>query len=154
MFSSYKLLTMSPKVLVGCCSDDNYPFAKFLENELGLQEGYYFPLRIPGGLAPLAYQEELPAHFEVVKSYMEVALESRPSINRLIVMSHELCAFYRKFLPESMGNEMKDLPRIAEIATQLFPHRFSQVTVFHALPTKNSEVEFKKLTVGCLQMAR
>lgn len=129
---THRLLTEPAKVLVGVCSDDFYPFDEFLHS-LGLQEGDYFPIEVPGGLAPLAHKEILPVFFNAIKGYMSVAMEHRP-IDTLIVFAHVRCGFYADFLPDLFGKEEEDLPTIVEVSHSLFPKRFNQVQIYHAIP--------------------
>ena len=153
MFESYKFLTMQPKVLVSACSDDRFPFTGFLKHNLGLDEGYYFPIRVPGGLAPLAYREILPAHFEVAVSYLKIALKHRPAITTLVNFGHDNgCAFYEDFLPEFKNRVREDLPTVAEIVKDLFP-QIKHVKLFHASVTTGDMVEFHPVSEAMLQTA-
>jgi hypothetical protein len=144
---------MPAKALVGACSDDTYPFEKFLAEDRGLHEGYRFPLRNPGGLAPLVHRDRLPILYEAAKIYLGVALKHRPWIDKVVVIGHQNCAMYADFLPDLYGNEILDLPGIAAAVVELFS-QIKRVELFYSVPNETTgKVNFQKIPADNLQPA-
>lgn len=137
LLNDFNFLSAPAKVNVAVCSDDNYPFMDFLQRGLYLPEGSHFIFRLPGGFAPLAY----PHHSEKVETlrqaiiiYLEGMPELRPHIPAFIVITHERCGFYKKFLPQFVGKEREDGAKIAEAITEILPNHSARVEVYHAMP--------------------
>lgn len=136
---SFKFLADPPAVLVVACSDDRYPIVGFLSQRLHLEEGQYFPLRIPGGFAPLAHETEVPHHFQTAKEYLELVMRHRPTITDLIVFGHSRCAFYGDFLPGLFGKEEDDMGPITTKAKILLP-QIQRIQLWFAMPNQQEKL--------------
>src|SRR6185436_112308 len=85
-----------PQAIVVYCSDPRFQpaFEKFIEQELKLAKGQYLPLVIGGGASVLAYPEQLPKDFKVLRERFEFYRELFPTAKRLILLNHEDCRYY------------------------------------------------------------
>ncbi len=106
-------------VLVICCSSNAFlPYTQeFLERQLGLGPGSYDLLAVPGGPQFLLLTEYLPKFAWVGHRWVKFLVE-RHRLKRVIVISHEECAWYReeRFVPQflqkfGVGKSLKDRQR-------------------------------------------
>ncbi|MEM4217910.1 MAG: hypothetical protein QXZ09_07785 [Candidatus Methanomethylicaceae archaeon] len=90
-------------VLVICCSSNAFlPYTQeFLERQLGLGPGNYDLLAVPGGPQFLLLTEYLPKFAWVGHRWVKFLIE-RHRLKRVIVISHEDCAWYseERFVPQ------------------------------------------------------
>lgn len=154
--SVYRLLTMPPKALLLACSDNKFPFGEHSDKDLGLPEGYCFPIRVPGGPIPLVYKDEVPDyHYKSLLAHIRFALDKRPTITEIVVICHEDCGFVKEFLPDYLHKGKEDLQRIAAELRRLFPH-IKTIKLFYAAIIKVNEghkVDFQRVQEEVLQAA-
>jgi len=94
----FSVLPMAaPQVLIIFCGDPRIqtPVNEFIHQSLGLQDGMYIPLTIPGGIASLTEASALPKEFKYVKEAVEFYVARFPSIERIVLINHEDCAKYQ-----------------------------------------------------------
>ncbi len=106
-------------VLVICCSSHIFlPYTReFVEKGLGLEPGQYDLLAVPGGPQFLLLTEYLPKFAWVGQRWVKFLIE-RHRLKRVIVISHEDCAWYseERFVPKflqkfGVGKSLKDRQR-------------------------------------------
>jgi hypothetical protein len=83
-------------VLVICCSGyDFLPYTReFLEKHLGISEGSYDLLAVPGGAQFLLLTEYLPKFAWVGHRWVKFLVE-RHRLRKVIAISHEDCGWYK-----------------------------------------------------------
>lgn len=106
-------------VLVICCSSNAFlPYTQeFVERALGLGPGRYDLLAVPGGPQFLLLTEYLPKFAWVGHRWVKFLVE-RHRLKRVIVISHEDCAWYsdERFIPQilqkfGVGRSLKERQR-------------------------------------------
>ena len=138
----FKALTMNPEVLFAACGDERLPILSFLEQALHLPEGYYFPIRIAGGLSPLAHEEIVPHDFRSLLRHLNV-LTHKPTITSAIILEHADCTWRKAHLPAHVVNEgAKDLFVIADVLKENFP-QLTSIQLWYA-DLIGGEFDFKK----------
>ncbi len=89
-------------VLVVACSKGSYLAAtrEFLERHLGLPEGGYHLLAVPGGPQFLVLSEHLPKFAWAGHRWLRFASE-RMGVTRVVLVAHEGCLWYEdeRFVP-------------------------------------------------------
>src|SRR5512143_362151 len=89
-------------VLVVACANNAYLAAtrEFLERHLGLPEGGYHFLAVPGGPQFLVLSEHLPKFAWVGHRWMRFAIE-KMAVTRVVLVAHERCLWYEdeRFVP-------------------------------------------------------
>jgi hypothetical protein len=88
-----------PKALVIHCIDPRFQkaFDEFIHEQLGLDEGEYIPLLVPGGIAGVGKRisEFLPKNNKVLREQIQLALEVYQTEEpRVILINHEDCPAY------------------------------------------------------------
>jgi len=87
---------ISSVLVITCSSNAFMPYvSEFLEKQLGLPQGSYDWLAVPGGPQFLLLTEYLPKFAWVGQKWLKFLIE-RHRLNRLIVISHEDCAWYKE----------------------------------------------------------
>ncbi len=93
--------TPSP-VLVVACSNSGYlaPTREFLECHLGLGNGGYHLLAVPGGPQVLVLSEHLPKFAWAGHRWLRFARE-KMAVRRIVLVAHEGCLWYEdeRFVP-------------------------------------------------------
>lgn len=106
-------------VLVICCSSNVFlPYTQeFLAKQLGLGPGSYDLLAVPGGPQFLLLTEYLPKFAWVGHRWVKFLVE-RHRLKKVIVISHEDCAWYsdERFVPQflqklGVGRSLKERQR-------------------------------------------
>jgi len=94
----------APEVLAIFCGDPRIqsPVNEFLHQTLGLTDGMYVPVTIPGGVASFTEASALPKEFKYVKEAVDFYIARFPSIQRIVLINHEDCAKYQA-LREKIG---------------------------------------------------
>jgi hypothetical protein len=84
-----------PKALIIHCGDPKFQkaFREFKSRELGLEEGQYIPLIVPGSVASLCVGTFLPKNLKIMREQIELLLKHYPS-ERVILINHEGCRSY------------------------------------------------------------
>jgi carbonic anhydrase len=139
----YELLSMPPKALLIACSDDRFPFISHAEIDLGLSEGYYFPIRIAGGPIPMAYPAERPDDYDFLVRQVRFILKHRPTISEVIALCHAECGYVGEFLPQFTENGREDLQVIAKEIRSLFP-QIKHVKLFYA-HLEGGKIDFQRV---------
>ncbi len=86
----------SSVLVITCTSNVFVPYVReFLEKHLGLPEGTYDWLAVPGGPQFLLLTEYLPKFAWVGQKWLKFLIE-RHRLKRVIVISHEDCAWYNE----------------------------------------------------------
>ena len=90
-----KLNLNPPRALIIHCGDPKFQaaFREFKSQQLGLQEGEYIPLIVPGSVASLCVGTFLPKNLKIMKEQIELLLKHYPS-ERVILINHEGCRSY------------------------------------------------------------
>jgi hypothetical protein len=90
-----KLNLEPPEALVIHCSDPRYQkaFREFTTRELGLEDGHYIPLIVPGSVASLCVGTFLPKNLKIMKEQIELLLQ-HSSTERIVLINHEGCRAY------------------------------------------------------------
>ncbi len=84
----------SSVLVISCSSNAFYPFLReFLENALGLAEGSFDVLLVPGGAQFLLLAEYLPKFAWVGRKWISFLVE-RHHLSRVVVVAHDDCAWY------------------------------------------------------------
>ena len=71
-----------PKALIIHCGDPKFQkaFREFKRDKLGLEEGQYIPLIVPGSIASLCVGTFLPKNLKIMREQIELLLSTiRPS---------------------------------------------------------------------------
>jgi hypothetical protein len=119
---------VKPEAIVVYCSqaDLQAPFQEFIEETLFLPKGRHIPHVVAGGAGVLARPDILPDEFGVTQKRLEFFLGEAKSVRRIVLISHEDCLWYDKWLsatlgfaqpPEQAFEDLKLMPQI--FATQL-----------------------------------
>lgn len=86
--------TGSSVLVISCSSNAFYPFLReFLENALGLAEGSFDVLLVPGGAQFLLLSDYLPKFAWVGRKWISFLVE-RHGLSRVVVVAHDDCAWY------------------------------------------------------------
>jgi hypothetical protein len=87
----------TPKALVIWCGDPRIQGAvnAFIAEELGLSHNQYLPITLLGGVAPLSEPLRFPKDAKFLRDTAEFVFGNFPSIERVVVISHDECARYR-----------------------------------------------------------
>lgn len=91
----------SPVLVVACSKGAYLPATReFLERHLGLPEGAYHLLAVPGGPQFLVLSEHLPKFAWAGHRWLRFASE-RMGVNRVVLVAHEGCLWYEdeRFVP-------------------------------------------------------
>ena len=84
----------SSVLVLSCSSNAFYPFLReFLENALGLAEGSFDVLLVPGGAQFLLLSDYLPKFAWVGRKWISFLVE-RHGLSRVVVVAHDDCAWY------------------------------------------------------------
>jgi hypothetical protein len=120
-----------PKALVIHCGDPKFQkaFREFKTQQLGLEEGQYIPLIVPGSIASLCVGTFLPKNLKIMKEQIELLLKHYPS-ERVILINHEGCRSYgamaaklQHVLPADIGaKQVDDLEFAAGLIRQIAQH--------------------------------
>jgi hypothetical protein len=134
-----------PEAVVVYCSAPRFQtaFDQFIEKELGLRKGQFIPLVIAGGAGPLAHPERLPKEFKFMKDRLELFRKHYPSINRVVLINHEDCVYYRMLAEKIPGflqghaadllhRAGEDMPLIAQVFNRLLSHLGLQTEYYYA----------------------
>ncbi len=83
-------------LVVACSSNSLFPHLRqFLEKGLGLAEGSFDMLLVPGGPQFLLLTEYLPKFAWVGQKWINFLVE-RHGLSRIVVVSHEDCSWYKE----------------------------------------------------------
>lgn len=124
----------SSVLVIACSSNTFYPFLReFLENALGLAEGSFDALLVPGGAQFLLLSDYLPKFAWVGRKWISFLVE-RHRLSRVIVVAHDDCAWYaeERLLPAFLlrfghdtlpaaERQRRDLGEIAGLLRNLLP---------------------------------
>jgi hypothetical protein len=152
---------VSPEAIVVYCSDPRFQtaFEPFVEKELGLKKGQYVPFVVAGGAGVLTNPERLPKEFKFMKDRFELFHGHFTSIQRLVLINHEDCAYYKMLASEVPGMKehagnladwpREDMPRIAKTFDRLLSHLGLTVELYYArfADADHSKVAFDRLLV-------
>jgi len=134
-----------PQAIVVSCSDPRFQtaFDQFIATELGLAKGQFVPFVIAGGAGVLAHPERLPKEFKFMRERFELFRKHCPSIQRIVLINHEDCAYYRMltekipgFLrphPDGQSHLSRaDMEVIAAVFRRLLSHLGLQIELYYA----------------------
>jgi hypothetical protein len=84
-----------PKALIIHCGDPRFQkaFREFKSEKLGLEEGQYIPLIVPGSVASLCVGTFLPKNLKIMREQIELLLKHYAT-ERIILINHEGCRSY------------------------------------------------------------
>ena len=142
------------ETLVICCAASEYLPAtlEFIHTHLGLAEGEYFLLSVPGGAQLVLASEYLPKFAWVGQRWVKFFAERLP-VRRVIAVGHDQCAWYAAshavpaFLHAALGaaaerREQHDMARIAATLRELLPG--AAVEAYFAARAGDGSVEFSR----------
>jgi len=145
----YKATNKKPTTLKICCSDPRFriAFCQFVRDELMLRQGEFVPINVAGGPASLAHQKTKKADFNFVFNQIIFFLKHFGSIEKIILISHEDCGFYRtiKNHQDEEDKEKKDLPRAKNILNLLLPHIAVEAYYASFADARQEEIIFEKV---------
>jgi len=124
----------SSVLVISCSSNAFYPFLReFLEKALGLAEGSFDVLLVPGGGQFLLLADYLPKFAWAGRKWISFLVE-RHRLSRVVVVAHDDCAWYaeERLLPafllrfghdtlSAAERQKRDLREIADSLRTLFP---------------------------------
>jgi hypothetical protein len=120
-----------PKALIIHCGDPKFQraFREFKREQLGLEEGQYIPLIVPGSIASLCVGTFLPKNLKIMREQIELLLKHYPS-ERVILINHEGCRSYgamiaklQHVLPSDVGQkQLDDLKFAGGVIRQIAQH--------------------------------
>ena len=125
-----QLVIDKPKALVIHCSDSRFQkaFRDFIQNNLGLNDGEFVPIIVPGSIAPLGGDISilLPKKQKALLDNIKLIFEKNQGEPiRLILINHEDCKGYEKIsakirkylakLPDALEREVNDLALAAKV---------------------------------------
>jgi hypothetical protein len=156
-----KLNNETPKALVIHCSDPRFQkaFKDFIHNNLGLAEGEYIPIIVPGSIASLGSSISilLPKRQKVLLDNIKLMFERNQGTTiRLILFNHEDCRSYAEIfgklkkyiakLPDAIEREVSDLEFAGKVihAAAKFFKVDCQPELYLARIGKDDEVVFDK----------
>jgi len=123
-----RLSLTPPKALIIHCGDPRFQkaFSEFKQQQLGLEEGQYIPLIVPGSVASLCVGTFLPKNLKIMREQIELLLKHYPS-ERVILINHEGCRAYgalveklQHVISADIGTKQKeDLEFAASIVRQI-----------------------------------
>ena len=123
-----KLNLDPPKALVIHCGDPKFQkaFREFKSKQLGLEEGQYIPLIVPGSVASLCVGTFLPKNLKIMREQIELLLKHYPS-ERVILINHEGCRSYgaiaaklqHVLLGDLGAKQVEDLKFAADLIRQI-----------------------------------
>ncbi len=139
-----------PKALVIHCIDPRFQkaFDEFIHEKLGLDEGEYIPLLVPGGIASvgMGISEFLPKNHKVLREQIQLALEVYQAQEpRVILINHEDCRAYASL--------MKKLPSFAIHGMTMLTRQMDDLKVASTLIEQITEKTGRRATFE-LYMAR
>jgi hypothetical protein len=147
-----------PTALIVHCGDPRFQkaFREFKSQQLGLQEGEYIPLIVPGSIASLCVGTFLPKNLKIMKEQIELLLKHYPS-ERVILINHEGCRSYgaiitklQHVLNTSIGDkQVDDLRFAAGLIRQIAQHygAHTQVEIYMARVRKeDGEIVFERIS--------
>jgi hypothetical protein len=128
----------TPKALIIHCGDPKFQkaFREFKSRELGLEEGQYIPLIVPGSVASLCVGTFLPKNLKIMREQIELLLKHYPT-GRVILINHEGCRSYgamaaklQHLIASSIGaRQVDDLKFAAGMIREIARHYGAQVNV-------------------------
>jgi hypothetical protein len=133
-----------PEAIVLHCSDPRFQtaFEPFVENELGLTKGRYVPFVVAGGPGVLANPERRPKEFKFIRDRFELFHGYFASLQRLVLINHEDCAYYRLLAqavpglkehgPDLLHWPRDDLAPIAQTIRRLLAHLGWNIELYYA----------------------
>lgn len=156
-----------PKTLLTECIDTRFARAsrQFSENELYINRDEDIIMRIAGGLTPLAHPIEMPSRFKYLKKQISFKCEKFPSIERIVVIGHQDCAYYTQ-VPDSIGSccykngdkrrngdmALRDLPLIGSFLKVIFPQK--DIELYYAkLVNNNRSIMYEPIPCGPKEFA-
>jgi hypothetical protein len=119
----------SAVLVVSCSSNSFFPYLReFIERDLALPEGTYDLLLVPGGPQFLLLTDYLPKFAWVGRKWITFLVE-RHGLKRVVVVSHDDCAWYReerlipafvlKFGHDVMSHEERQKRDLVEVVSSL-----------------------------------
>jgi hypothetical protein len=144
------LKTAEPRAIVIHCSDPRFQdaFQKFIEGTLGLEKGKYIPFVVAGGAGALARPDSLPKEFKFMKERLELFREHFKSIDRIILINHEDCAYYKN-LGRALSTlqsfhvhlPLDDMKLIEQVFARLLSHLGMQLDLYYAKFANDSHTQ-------------
>ena len=120
-----------PKALIIHCGDPKFQkaFREFKRDTLGLEEGQYIPLIVPGSIASLCVGTFLPKNLKIMREQIELLLKHYPS-ERIILINHEGCRSYGAMVAklqhvlstDIVAKQLDDLEFAAGLIRQISQH--------------------------------
>ncbi len=155
VFRAHATVRPAPaETLVVCCSSSQYLPAtlEFVHTHLGLAEGEFFLLAVPGGAQLVLASEYLPKFAWVGQRWMKYFAERLP-IRRIVAIGHDECVWYATshavpaFLHGVLGvddekRERRDMTRIASALRELHPG--AAVEAYFAARAADGSVEISR----------
>lgn len=140
-----KLASGQPKALVIHCSDPRFQeaFKNFIHGNLGLAEGEYIPIVIPGSVSVIGSNISmlLPKNYKALMDQIQLMLEhNKKAPLRLILMNHEDCKGYA-FILEKLRKLSSKLPDVIE--RQVSDLEFAAQAIALAAKKFNMKYEFE-----------
>ncbi|HLK68015.1 MAG TPA: hypothetical protein VKU19_31495 [Bryobacteraceae bacterium] len=117
-----------PEALVIHCGDPRFQsaFREFKSRELGILEGQYIPLIVPGSVASLCAGTFLPKNLKIMREQIQLLLKHYP-VERVILINHEGCRSYGAMLAklqhvlgkDAVKKQLEDLEFAAGMIRQI-----------------------------------
>lgn len=133
-----KLNLDPPQALIIHCGDPKFQkaFREFKSRQLGLEEGQYIPLIVPGSVASLCVGTFLPKNLKIMREQIELLLKHYPS-ERVILINHEGCRSYGAIAAKLehvltgnvLARQVDDLKFAAGIIREIGRHYGAQIPV-------------------------
>jgi hypothetical protein len=151
----------APQAIVVYCSAPRFQtaFDHFIEQELGLAKGEFIPFVIAGGAGVLAHPQRLPKEFKFMRDRFELLRRTYPSVQRIVLINHEDCAYYRMLgeklhdvlPPHADGRSTwprEDMALIGDIFTRLLAHLGVPAELYYArfADEDHTKVAFERMT--------
>jgi len=116
----------SPKAIILHCIDPRFviAFKQFIEH-LDYNDERDIIKKFAGGPVALAHPNDMPSRFKWLRKQLEFDCEKFSSIETLVGIMHEDCAYYHT-VPEKchrLGKERSDLPFIGRFLKHHFPNK-------------------------------
>ena len=136
----------NPEVLIIDCFDPRFKLAfNWLPTMLEAEESKVLRIRVPGGPAPLAHEEK-PRDFTARRDEIILALSHFPSLQTVVAVGHEDCAWYGKN-PDN-HTEKEDLPKIVQTIREISRDKEILVFYFRFNNQNRTEIALERIKQG------
>lgn len=152
---TYQVTKTNPNLatVVIRCYDRRFRTAhhEFIRKELRLKAKDFYPIKVAGGPAGLARQEQVPDKYGAIMKDIDLAIENH-KIREIIIVAHEDCRFYDKLVDRKCDPyvEKQDLPEAVRVLLEKYPN--VTIRAFYGRFTGNKRrIFFEEISAALLE---